>query len=72
MGKDRQFEAKGGGEQGKRQQADPAEAASDDDQEEREEVSEEAFDSFLTAILMTPVDELPPVPKMPETEEERA
>ena len=28
------------------------------------------FNNFLKASLTTPVDKLPPVPKMPETEEE--
>ena len=63
MSNDRRSEARD--EQAKRQQADRAKAASDDDQEE---VSEEAFDSFLTAILMTPPDTLPPIPENKEKE----
>ena len=49
-----------------RPQGGQAKGEPDDDQEE---VSEEAFDSFLTAILTTPPDTLPPIPDNTEEEE---
>ena len=47
-----------------------AKGARDGDREESKGVSEEAYDCFLTAVLMTPPHTLPHVPKMPETEKE--
>ena len=44
----------------------PKHPKADDDQEG---VSEEALDSFLTAILMTPPETLPPIPENTEDEE---
>lgn len=39
------------------------------EKKEHSEEESEAFDSFLTAILRTPPDSLPPVPDMPEDDE---